>query len=56
MGRRRMTLDGGSVANLRAPYDLVRKMRASILVLGPLVARHGAAEPRVGLSLCSAAA
>ncbi len=27
-----------------APYDLVRKMRASILVLGPLLARHGQAE------------
>lgn len=27
-----------------APYDLVRKMRASVLVLGPLLARHGEAE------------
>ena len=27
-----------------APYDLVRKMRASVLVLGPLVARYGEAE------------
>lgn len=27
-----------------APYDMVRKMRASILVLGPLLARHGKAE------------
>jgi UDP-N-acetylglucosamine 1-carboxyvinyltransferase len=27
-----------------APYDLVRKMRASILVLGPLLARHGHAK------------
>ncbi len=27
-----------------APYDLVRKMRASVLVLGPLVARHGKAR------------
>ncbi|MBJ6978687.1 MULTISPECIES: UDP-N-acetylglucosamine 1-carboxyvinyltransferase [unclassified Luteimonas] len=27
-----------------APYELVRTMRASVLVLGPLVARHGAAE------------
>lgn len=27
-----------------APYDLVRQMRASILVLGPLVARHGRAK------------
>ncbi len=27
-----------------APYDLVRKMRASVLVLGPLMARHGQAK------------
>ena len=27
-----------------APYDLVRKMRASILVLGPMLARHGIAK------------
>ena len=30
--------------NLKADYDIVRKMRASILVLGPLLARYGAAE------------
>ncbi len=32
-------IDAGGVRNHEAPYDLVRKMRASILVLGPLVAR-----------------
>jgi UDP-N-acetylglucosamine 1-carboxyvinyltransferase len=32
-------VDGGGLCNHEAPYDLVRKMRASILVLGPLVAR-----------------
>jgi UDP-N-acetylglucosamine 1-carboxyvinyltransferase len=32
----------GSVTKPEAPYDLVRKMRASFLVLGPLVARFGA--------------
>jgi len=32
-------LDGSGLNNHEAPYDLVRKMRASILVLGPLVAR-----------------
>jgi len=32
-------IDAGGVGNHEAPYDLVRKMRASILVLGPLVAR-----------------
>lgn len=33
-----------SIASDRAPYDLVRKLRASILLLGPLIARHGRAE------------
>jgi UDP-N-acetylglucosamine 1-carboxyvinyltransferase len=37
----------GAATNLEAPYDIVRKMRASVLVLGPLVARHG--EARVSL-------
>ena len=32
------------IVNTRAPYDLVRKMRASVLVLGPLLAREGHAE------------
>lgn len=32
------------ITNPDAPYDLVRKMRASILVLGPLLARHGKAD------------
>jgi UDP-N-acetylglucosamine 1-carboxyvinyltransferase len=35
----RITIDAGNLTNTEAPYDLVRKMRASILVLGPLVAR-----------------
>src|SRR6266581_5924400 len=35
------------IASTTAPYDLVRKMRASVLVLGPLVARAG--EARVSL-------
>jgi UDP-N-acetylglucosamine 1-carboxyvinyltransferase len=34
----------GGVDKTIAPYDLVRKMRASILVLGPLLARHGQAK------------
>jgi len=34
-------LDAGRLNNPEAPYDLVRTMRASILVLGPLVARFG---------------
>ncbi|HYD64434.1 MAG TPA: UDP-N-acetylglucosamine 1-carboxyvinyltransferase, partial [Azospirillum sp.] len=32
------------ITNTTAPYDLVRKMRASVLVLGPLVARCGEAK------------
>ncbi len=35
------------LASTTAPYELVRKMRASVLVLGPLLARHG--EARVSL-------
>ena len=32
------------ITSTRAPYDLVRKMRASVLVLGPLLARVGEAQ------------
>ena len=42
-----MTLDGGAVDKLEAPYEMVKTMRASILVLGPLLARFG--EARVSL-------
>lgn len=38
-----MTLRAGRVTSTVAPYDIVRKMRASILVLGPLLARAGEA-------------
>lgn len=37
-------IDSNSMKDLVAPYDLVKTMRASILVLGPLLARHGYAE------------
>src|SRR5580658_5249259 len=40
----RITVDPGPITSHVAPYDLVKTMRASILVLGPLVARFGAAE------------
>ena len=43
----RLLLDAARVTSTEAPYDLVRTMRASILVLGPLVARFG--EARVSL-------
>jgi UDP-N-acetylglucosamine 1-carboxyvinyltransferase len=39
-----VTVSGAGASNTEAPYDLVRKMRASVLVLGPLVARHGRAR------------
>jgi len=35
---------GGSISNTEAPYDIVRKMRASVLVLGPLLARCRTAQ------------
>ena len=38
-----LTLDAGPVNNPVAPYELVKTMRASILVLGPLLARFGVA-------------
>ena len=37
-------LDASGVNETTAPYDLVRRMRASVLVLGPLVAKHGHAR------------
>jgi len=42
-----LTLTTRDIASTAAPYDIVRKMRASVLVLGPLVARCG--EARVSL-------
>src|SRR5215217_221368 len=38
---RRMTLQANDIASTVAPYDMVRKMRASVLVLGPMLARMG---------------
>ncbi|HXF08651.1 MAG TPA: UDP-N-acetylglucosamine 1-carboxyvinyltransferase [Candidatus Acidoferrales bacterium] len=37
-------VDARAVENVHAPYELVKTMRASILVLGPLLARFGQAE------------
>lgn len=39
-----ISTDTSTIKNQIAPYELVRTMRASILVLGPLVARYGYAE------------
>ena len=38
---RKMTLQAKDIASTVAPYDMVRKMRASVLVLGPMLARAG---------------
>jgi len=40
----KMTLHAGKIAETFAPYELVRKMRATFNVLGPLVAREGKAR------------
>ncbi len=41
--RMNVTVDASGVRDFVAPYELVKTMRASILVLGPLLARHGQA-------------
>lgn len=46
-GAETLRVNAGAITNCEASYDLVRTMRASILVLGPLVARMG--EARVSL-------
>jgi UDP-N-acetylglucosamine 1-carboxyvinyltransferase len=46
-GEETLRINAGGITQCEASYDLVRKMRASILVLGPLVARMG--EARVSL-------
>ncbi|SAL73764.1 UDP-N-acetylglucosamine 1-carboxyvinyltransferase [Caballeronia peredens] len=43
-GDGRVSLNASKVDNLVAPYEMVKTMRASILVLGPLVARFGEAK------------
>lgn len=41
---RKITIDTSSINTYEAPYELVKTMRASVLVLGPLVARYGRAR------------
>ena len=41
---RTILLNSSKANNYKAPYDIVRKMRASVLVLGPLLARFGCAK------------
>ena len=40
----RVTLNGANITSLEAPYELVKTMRASVLALGPLLARFGRAK------------
>ncbi|MEC7885294.1 MAG: UDP-N-acetylglucosamine 1-carboxyvinyltransferase [Pseudomonadota bacterium] len=40
----RVTIDSSSIRNFFAPYEMVKTMRASILVLGPLLAHYGEAK------------
>ncbi|HIL93395.1 MAG TPA: UDP-N-acetylglucosamine 1-carboxyvinyltransferase, partial [Cycloclasticus sp.] len=40
----RVEVDTSTISSFRAPYELVKTMRASIIVLGPLLARFGEAE------------
>ena len=42
--RMRVEIDPRAISNHHAPYELVKTMRASILVLGPLLARYGEAD------------
>nr|MCU0230885.1 UDP-N-acetylglucosamine 1-carboxyvinyltransferase [Acidobacteriota bacterium] len=44
LGTHRWAVSTPEITSPEAPYDLVRKMRASVLVLGPLVARAGRAR------------
>ena len=44
IGDHELSIDASGVSNPEAPYDIVRKMRASFLVLGPLLARFGTAR------------
>jgi UDP-N-acetylglucosamine 1-carboxyvinyltransferase len=39
-----ISIEAGTLDSVTAPYDLVKTMRASILVLGPLLAKHGEAN------------
>ncbi|MFH1132595.1 MAG: UDP-N-acetylglucosamine 1-carboxyvinyltransferase [Pseudomonadota bacterium] len=43
-GKRTLRVDTSSIHRLEAPYELVRTMRASVLVLGPMLARYGQAR------------
>ena len=40
----RLEVDSSGVSHFEAPYELVKTMRASVLVLGPLLSRYGCAD------------
>lgn len=44
VGENTLRIDASAIKDYSAPYDLVRRMRASILVLGPLLSRLGHAQ------------
>lgn len=44
LGEAQLQIDASNLTTFEAPYELVRKMRASILVMGPLLARLGKAR------------
>ena len=48
-----LTLDTRTITADEAPYELVRSMRASFVVMGPLLARVGHAPSAAGRSICT---
>lgn len=42
-GQEQLSLHSDAMTHLQAPYELVKTMRASVLVLGPMLARFGEA-------------
>ena len=48
--RMNVQVTAADLHNLKAPYELVKTMRASFLVLGPLLARYGRAEVSLPVS------
>ena len=44
LAHNRVSIDASKLTGFEAPYDLVRTMRASVVVLGPLLARYGKAK------------
>jgi len=44
LNKNSLTINNSKIKNISADYDIVRKMRASILILGPLLSRFGYAK------------